>query len=75
MEHEGMGRDKGGSGSDFSHHFRDMKFPARKHDLMNHAKQQGVDKEKDVMDWLQRLDDKKEYKSIDDLKREFGKAA
>lgn len=77
MEHEGkgmgFGKGKDWSAADFSHHFKGIKFPAKKRDLLNHAKTQGVDQ--NFMDWLNRLDDNKEYHSMDDLMKEYGRKA
>ena len=76
MEHEGkkgFGMGKEWSSADFTQHFKGVKFPAKKHDLLNHAKTQGFDK--DFMDWLDRLDDKKEYHSMDELMKDYGRKA
>jgi hypothetical protein len=80
MEHEGKGKEGMGYGkgkewssADFSQHFKDIKFPVKKRDLVNHAKTKGFDQ--GFMDWLNRLDDTKEFHSVDDLVKFYGKKA
>lgn len=67
-----MGRAEGGSAADITRHLKGMNFPAMKEDLIRHARQKGADQ--DVMDRLERLVDR-EYDSMADVIKEFGKAA
>lgn len=65
-----VGRGGGHSPANVTKHLKGIDFPAKKNDLIKHAKQVGADK--DVLDELQSFEDR-EYGSMADVMKAFGK--
>lgn len=67
---QNVGRGGGHSPANVTKHLKGINFPAKKNDLVKHAKKGGADKE--VLNELQGFEDR-EYGSMADVMKEFGK--
>lgn len=65
-----VGRGGGHSPANVTKHLKGINFPAKKQDLLKHAKQAGADQE--VLQELQGFDEQ-EYNSMADVMKAFGK--
>jgi hypothetical protein len=67
---QNVGRGGGHSPANVTKHLKGINFPAKKNDLVKHAKKEGADKQ--VLDELQGFEDR-EYGSMADVMKAFGK--